>query len=33
MDAFPMTAAGKIRKFKMRETMIEELKLMEERYA
>ena len=33
VDAFPMTATGKIQKFKMRETMIEELKLMEERYA
>jgi len=33
VDAFPMTATGKIQKLKMRETMIEELKLMEERYA
>jgi fatty-acyl-CoA synthase len=33
VEAFPMTATGKIQKFKMREVMIEELKLMEERYA
>lgn len=33
VDTFPMTATGKIQKFRIREAMIEKLKIMEERYA
>jgi fatty-acyl-CoA synthase len=33
VDAFPMTATGKIQKFRIRETMVQELKLTVERYA
>ncbi|MDE0204201.1 MAG: hypothetical protein OXK73_17415 [Rhodospirillaceae bacterium] len=33
VDEFPMTVTGKIQKFKMRETMIEELDLAEQKTA
>ncbi|SKD04361.1 Acyl-CoA synthetase (AMP-forming)/AMP-acid ligase II [Burkholderia sp. CF099] len=33
VDAFPMTATGKIQKFKIREAMVEELKVSEERHV
>ena len=33
VDEFPMTVTGKIQKFKMRETMIEELNLAEQKTA
>jgi len=33
VDSFPMTVTGKVQKFVMREQMIEELELVEERTA